>query len=422
MVFALVAGIVVVYSWIHNWPIRFRPKWAVAPGTLQVLYPTSDTPDNIVLTPAGDMASSLSIAWRTSSRIADGIVQYRKGGITDQGGSEERQAAFTEISSPELKGDRNIHCFAATLDGLEPGTTYSYRVGSKEQNAWSDYASFTTAEISPPSFSFVYMADTQIKPARVGNLMDCIEKQHPETVFYMISGDIVDMGDWRNLWDDFLANTHSVFSRKPLAPTMGNHDAGDKNYGSVIFNAYFNTQNRNRKTPNRVENYSFRYGPAYFIVINQFGVSAQTKWLEKELQTADAFGAKFKVVMFHHPVYNPRSKRQKPDVHNQWVPLFDRYKVDFVLTGHDHSYVRSKPLNAGKPVPEGQFGTTYIVSTACEKFYPYDKLDIAEVQFTDVPTYQVITFGVGENGEADVKYRAYSYGENPVDSFEYSKQ
>ena len=43
------------------------------------------------------------------------------------------------------------------------------------------------------------------------------------------------------------------------------------------------------------------------------------------------------------------------------TPLFDRYGVDLVLTGHDHHYERSHALLDGERVPEG-CGPVYVVS------------------------------------------------------------
>lgn len=414
---ALAAGAIVVYSWIYNWPIRFRPKWAIAPNSLAARYPTGEVPDNIVLVPAGDMATSLSISWRTSNAIADGVVQFQE---NIWGEPVETLAVLTKLTSVELKEDKTIHCYSATLTNLTPETAYTYRVGSKEGNIWSDYATFTTAPESPASFSFVYMADTQINPRRVGILLNEADRMHPEAAFYMISGDIVDQGDRRNLWDEFLKSVGNLFSRKPFAPAMGNHDQGDRNFGSIIFNTYFNPENREINRNDRVENYSFRYGTAYFIVINQFDVAGQTQWLEDELKTADAAGMKFKIVMFHHPVYNPKKRRSNAPAQKQWVPLFDKYKVDLVLAGHDHSYLRSKPLKTGKPVGAGEFGTTYVVSTGCDKFYQYEKLDIAEIQFTNAATYQLITL-VADGQQNLVRYNAFTYGGKVMDSFEARK-
>ena len=201
---------------------------------------------------------------------------------------------------------------------------------------------------------------------------------------------------------------------------MGNHDFGKHGFGAEIFSAYFGfTKQAASSAP---DNYSFQYGKAYFIVINSLDVSGQTQWLESELQRAENNGFAFKIVMFHIPVYNPRRGRNNVDAQTHWVPLFDKYKVDLVLTGHDHSYLRSKRLKAGKPVAEGDFGTTYVVATACNKFYQYESLSLAEKQFTDIATYQVVTLDAMEDGANFLKFSAHDLSGRIMDKFETSNR
>jgi hypothetical protein len=47
------------------------------------------------------------------------------------------------------------------------------------------------------------------------------------------------------------------------------------------------------------------------------------------------------------------------------APIYDQYKVDLDINGHDHEYERSKPLHAGNPpngAPVVGSGTTYIIN------------------------------------------------------------
>lgn len=409
-----------VAGWTNCWPMRERTE-AMVSRSREPLHLSGVRPDHIILAPAGDMSTSLSVSWRTSSEVRDGFVRLWRGDAASSEDYAEIGARCIDVTADELTRDTTVHCFSATLTGLEPGTTYAYRVGSRERNVWSDTAAFDTAPPNPASFSFVYLGDTQVGPERAGDLVGRAEAEHPEAAFYMIGGDLVDTGDPRNEWDDLIVNPRGVFSRKPVAPTMGNHDFGELNSGSALFNAYFNPPNRDPELPDVVENYSFRYGGAYFIVINRFFAPAQTKWLERELRSADALAADFKIVMFHCPVYNPKRHRNNVAAQRLWVPFFDGYRVDLVLTGHDHSYLRTKPLRGGKPVGEGEFGTTYVVANACDKFYPYEPLAVAETQLADVATYQVITLGVDDAGRRRLRYAAHDGDGRIVDAFETDK-
>lgn len=418
VLFALAATAVVACSLVFNRPIRLKPKKSPAIRSLAATHCSALKPDNVVLTPGADMATSISISWRTSTAISDGVVLFDGNG---NGNFEEAAAALTVLTSEELRSDDIVHCHSATLTGLLPGTTYAYRVGSKTHDAWSETGVFSTAPASPESFSFVYIGDTQKNPKQVGKMLEAADSRHPETAFYMIGGDLVDVGDSRNAWDSFMASVGKVFFRKPVAPAMGNHDFGYLNRGPAIYNAYFAVPDRDREHPDTVRNYSFGYGKARFIIVNNLDFSTQTEWLEKELKEAGDRGDAFKIVMFHFPVYGPRVNRENAVAQNQWVPLFDKYGVDLVLAGHDHSYMRSKPLNDGKAVAVGERGTTYVVATGCEKFYPAERRDIAARQFTAKATYQLISLETKTGGNPRLFYRAYSPNGEVLDEFVVTK-
>ena len=316
-----------------------------------------------------------------------------------------------------------MHCHSATITDLEPATTYRYRVGSKALNVWSDYHTFTTAPANVDSFAFAYFGDTQAHPEAFGKMLNDVERQHPETAFYMIAGDLVEHGERRNLWDNFLNYTKPVFSTKPVAPAMGNHDFTRFGAGVRTFNAYFTLPFTQQVGSSSELNYSFQYGNTFFIVVNAraYNLKEQTDWLEAELKKAEAAGCDFKVIMSHFPVYNPKESRKNEAAKQYWAPLFDKYGVDLMFAGHDHSYMRSKPLIAGKVVPEGQAGTIYIVAVGSDKFYKAERLNIAAKQFTEITTYQIIHVSRNSAGEPALHYQAYGSDGKLLDEFELHK-
>ena len=403
----------------YRYLIRIPVEWRSIARSQQPMYPATETPDHIVLTPAADMATGIRITWRTAPSVPDGIVQFEKEGRLDEDASAELRAEGRLLHSPVLASDADVRCFSATLEGLVPETTYRYRVGSREKQAWSDYATFTTGPEEGGSFSFVYFGDIQTKPDGFGEMLASVVEKHPKAVFHMIGGDFVDKGDYRNRWDDFLEKTGSVFASTPVAPAMGNHDYDKYDLGAGIFTRYFGLPDSGN--PYIAANYSFRCGSVFFAVINSLDVSAQTAWLEKELRQAEAERSIFKIVMFHVPVYHPRKGRNNPKAERQWVPLFDKYGVDLVLTGHDHSYLRSKPLRAGKAVQAGESGTIHIVANAGEKFYPFEPLEIAEKQFANVITWQLITLDADADGRYRLRYAAHVSDGKLLDAFEIIK-
>src|SRR5262245_47783469 len=81
----------------------------------------------------------------------------------------------------------------------------------------------------------------------------------------------------------------------------------------------------------------------FFALESDYPVPEQIKWVEKELQDS---GEKWKIAFFHHPLYSS-GERHGSDVtlRKALEPLFIKYGVSVVLTGHDHFYERLKPQN-----------------------------------------------------------------------------
>jgi len=75
----------------------------------------------------------------------------------------------------------------------------------------------------------------------------------------------------------------------------------------------------------------------------------QLRWLEETLAMTSA---KWKVAALHHPPYSAGYHGSARNVRAAFTPIFERYGVQLVLSGHDHDYQRSKP----------QQGVTYVVS------------------------------------------------------------
>ncbi|MDE3237204.1 MAG: metallophosphoesterase [Bacteroidota bacterium] len=71
----------------------------------------------------------------------------------------------------------------------------------------------------------------------------------------------------------------------------------------------------------------------------------QKQWLEKVLGDT-ASNVKWKIVVGHHPMYSAGGRTEAYDtkaIRNSLQPLFEKYHVDFYLTGHEHSLQYIKP-------------------------------------------------------------------------------
>lgn len=378
------------------------------------LFPSSSQPDNIVLA-RSDTSDRLVVTWRVSSEIADGWVQYRPVG----GGVREAAAAAATLTAGELLSDKVVTCFSAVMNGIEPGEAYEYRVGSRRRDAWSDWLEIDGGPAQGEDCTFAFLGDTQEGFAAVGSMLEAIEQRHPDTSLYLLGGDLVEFGDRRNQWDEFLHYTSPAFSRTPMMPAVGNHDVSEE---QDLFFSHYLTLPGNGLEDKTCKNYSFTHGNVFFIVLDSnYSKSKQKSWLKKTLKKARNEGHAFKVVMFHKPVYHPRAGRTSEGVLKSWVPLFDRYGVDLVLTGHDHSYARSRKIRDGAVVADESPGTVYVVANSSDKHYNAQRMDNAAVQFSDIPTYQVITTETTDGAPPVLSYRAYSRDGKLMDSFSLSR-
>jgi predicted phosphodiesterase len=88
--------------------------------------------------------------------------------------------------------------------------------------------------------------------------------------------------------------------------------------------------------------YAFKKGPARFFVLDSGYMNPkQLTWLEQNLRES---GSAWKICFFHHPLYSD-GKFHGPDtdLRAHLEPLFEKYGVDVVLSGHEHFYERLTP-------------------------------------------------------------------------------
>jgi predicted phosphodiesterase len=109
---------------------------------------------------------------------------------------------------------------------------------------------------------------------------------------------------------------------------LGNHDDPNQRY----FKPFNLGGNRYR---------TFKKGNVRFFVIDSNYLDpAQMKWLEKELS---ASGSDWKIAYFHHPLYTTARRGPEIELRAMLEPLFVKYGVDVVFTGHEHIYERLNP-------------------------------------------------------------------------------
>ncbi len=127
---------------------------------------------------------------------------------------------------------------------------------------------------------------------------------------------------------------------------LGNHDVSKGRAAQMSYGPY-NMGGR--------AYYSFVKGDnlvEFFALDSTAMDEAQLRWLEGALAASKA---RWKIAYFHHPIYSSGKKHgSSSKLRALLEPLFVRYGVAAVFSGHDHIYERTKP----------QQGVQYFVSGA----------------------------------------------------------
>lgn len=256
---------------------------------------------------------------------------------------------------------------------------------------------FRPAWATDPEFRFVVFGDNQqsVKSAASGvperlAVPRVIASLNPD--FVLSVGDLMDRGEAPGAYDKLAEYQAPFMDRVPFFPTLGNHDANgigaykkflDKQLSEVNprvcgkekYAKDFIVCPSDDKIPsakgfrdpecakykkeipsgvNFRTHYAFQFRNAYFIsmeVGTRWWSNTPFAWLEKELKQASENPAIEHVFVYlHHPVYSSGMADQPPDpkhpgrgecmkpVRDAYEPLFRKYKVLMVFSGHIHNY------------------------------------------------------------------------------------
>ena len=277
-----------------------------------------------------------------------------------------------------------------TITGLEPGTTYYYRLAGPGGGGLTDISTFRTSPDEWEDFSFTALGDIQTdNRIRTSNTWaweadpwDPAKKmlEHMTTrgpSFLLGLGDHAQDGNRydRTRWSH-LERTAGIFG--PYAPffiAWGNHDGNSPNHPlrlSADMPSRFRTDGLSTHTSG-FGSFAFEYSGVFYVCLEHFTCFTGTHsyisnaannditngWLDSVLSSPAARNARLRIVAIHVPPYVERwmfpSTRQ-PLIDNL-VPLLEQYDVDLCLSGHMHAYERGR-INGVQYVVSG--GGSYL--------------------------------------------------------------
>ena len=268
----------------------------------------------------------------------------------------------------------------ALLSGLAAGTTYHYSV-SNDGRTWGADSTFTTARDGAAGFRFTAFGDEAASAARAAPMVRLVSSLQP--AFHLIAGDLAyatakplklpdTTGYSPGQWDKYLAIAGPGAAQSiPWQAAVGAHEIEPlDDHGYAGFVTRF-PQPYDLSSGSPVVR-GFTVGNVGFVQLDGNDVSAQetantgytggrqTAWLDRQLAGyRSAAGIDFIVALCNCCCYSTnKTHGSDGGLRHVWGPLFDKYQVDLVISGHVHAYERTNPIRAGQPTRKVKSGGT----------------------------------------------------------------
>ncbi|WP_187444087.1 metallophosphoesterase family protein [Sphingobacterium phlebotomi] len=299
------------------------------------------------LTPTG--VSLLSI----TSRPAYTWIMYGKEQLSDKAHAVEDGMVQANNTLSSIR-----------IADLQPDTVYYYQVISKEIISFAPYKleygeeikseiyTFRTPKTDADTVSALVLNDIHDRPESYATMFRLAHQLPYE--FVVLNGDLFNyQTDEKQVIEHLLHPCTELFaSEKPFVLNRGNHETRGrfarnlKQYFDYLEGKYYQ---------------AFRQGPIFWIMLDTgedkpddepvyAGIvdydnyrKEQATWLEQVMQTKDYQQAPFKVVVMHIPPFHSGDWHGTLHCRELFSPLFDKYQVDVVLSGHTHRYGIYKP-------------------------------------------------------------------------------
>lgn len=385
----------------------FRSSCGKDPSVCQAVQPTR--PTQIHLSLAGP--TGMRVAWRTTAMPREALV------IFGDAESQVQVKAERSVQYLRWRGAGYGYHHVATLAGLRPGATYSYRVVC--DGARSEPRTFKVAPPSGTPASFMVVGD--LGYGAMGEAVDSRRrlealKDSSDTLIHL--GDIGYADDtflhpegapgcfeqfcYESAYDKYMDWMENITDSLPYMVVAGNHEVechspaclADRGLHEPLrnFTAYHARFAMPSKESGGVGNmwYSFDYGPVHFVAVDtetdfdgadeaDYGGEGFTpfrcghfapdgeylRWLEADLAAASQRRdvTPWIVALGHRSWLWLDARKRDSATERAHSALFEKYGVDLYLAGHVHSYHRFLPINGSK-------GTPIVVSggAGCDEF------------------------------------------------------
>jgi hypothetical protein len=346
------------------------------------------TAEQVHLTFGQDPAREVAVSWVTPTSVSNPTVMVG----TAAGGFGRNIPAETRTYTDSNNGIQTI-AQHARIEGLQPDSSYVYRIVSDGETQVS--GAFRTAPEGRVPFRFtsvgdIACGDTAYNKASLNAVATAASVELFDPVVHLVNGDLSYANSNQlsqpQVWAEYFDNTQLSAANRPWMPTLGNHEnePGNGPQGYLSYQTRFALP-RNHSSDFEGNWYKFQIGSVLFVMLDNNDVcyqvdtgtylstgdnqiltgysgGAQEQWLEKTLFEASTdTSVDWIVVVMHQPAMST-SDAEGSDlgIRQNWMPLFYKYGVDFVLAGHDHDYERSYVVKGTDP---GTILRPHVVST-----------------------------------------------------------
>ena len=270
--------------------------------------------------------NSLYIRWKTAEPSQDTLTLFEDGATRELGiFSEEAPLKFHSV----------------LLEDLLPGAALRYRIQGTKNAGMKGRLRVPRQGIES---TFLVMSDTQALPilgtlnmelSKQKMLIEAMARDTLPVDFLVHTGDLVESGAIPE-YNDFFQMISPLTGKMPLFAIKGNHD--DQTdvfidaFSFLLMGKLYGTDWHHFSTKNAL----FVFLNLNFNSVQQ--VSQTVKWLDAVLKAFK--DRKWKFVFTHQPIYSSVERDSNTPFSKLFEPLFMKYGVDVVFSGHHHAYQR----------------------------------------------------------------------------------
>jgi hypothetical protein len=334
-------------------------------------YDHACPPERIILNLTDTPTESMTVTWRTCAQEMIPLVQIA---LFTKSADFEENATTLRAECEIVRWGKKPYAYhySAVFDALTPNTVYAYRVGAEDN--WSEWNQFKTASKRHDPFTFVYLGDPQEEvKSKCSHIFRAAYANAPKADFWLFVDDLVDNGDRDEEWAELFYALGWIPGMTPMILVPGNHEYPDKRFLErkeyKLFHLWRPHFTLPENGPRGLEETAcfIDYQGTRFVMLNgNEKLEEQAEWLEKILSNNPQ---RWTILGIHQPIYSTARYRRDSKRQDILMPVLDKYSVDLVLQGHNHTYCRTYKIKDGLRVEDHEKGTVYVTSVSSPKSY-----------------------------------------------------